>query len=89
MAAYVGRDVAKLKSKGGKWKYVPSLLHVAVIYLIHSASCHRVVGLGRLYVETGMQKGTPADTARQKADILAYLMIAFFKPCSYLIYHLG
>ena len=25
MAAYAGRDVAKLKSKGGKWKYVPSL----------------------------------------------------------------
>lgn len=24
MAAYAGRDVAKLKSKGGKWKYVPS-----------------------------------------------------------------
>lgn len=23
MAAYVGRDVSKLKNKGGKWKYVP------------------------------------------------------------------
>lgn len=24
MAAYIGRDVSKLKNKGGKWKYVPS-----------------------------------------------------------------
>jgi hypothetical protein len=23
MAAYMGRDVSKLKNKGGKWKYVP------------------------------------------------------------------
>jgi hypothetical protein len=37
MAAYVGRDVAKLKSKGGKWKYVPSRLPVSIIHLIHSA----------------------------------------------------
>lgn len=22
MAAYLGRDVAKLKAKGGKWKYI-------------------------------------------------------------------
>ena len=26
MAVYAGRDVNKLKSKGGKWKYVISLL---------------------------------------------------------------
>ena len=62
MAAYVGRDVAKLKSKGGKWKYVPSLLPASIIHLIHSASCHRVVRLRRLGVETVMQKGTPTDT---------------------------
>jgi DNA-3-methyladenine glycosylase II len=30
MAVYAGRDVNKLKNKGGKWKYVPSIkFHIA------------------------------------------------------------
>jgi hypothetical protein len=89
MAAYVGRDVAKLKSKGGKWKYVPSRLPVSIIHLIHSAACHRVVGLRHLCVETVMQRVLQPTLLGRRLIFSHTLMIAFSKPCSNLIYHLG
>jgi hypothetical protein len=71
MAAYMGRDVSKLKTKGGKWKYVPP----SSTYLLLSASPRMVLAdwfaygsmvcllavsgtSDGLYVQAVMQEGT-------------------------------
>lgn len=39
MAAYMGRDVSKLKNKGGKWKYVPRSYTLFTLVGVVDASC--------------------------------------------------
>lgn len=50
MAAYVGRDVSKLKNKGGKWKYVPPSFPLFTSYCPRSRETYLRV---RLHFDNG------------------------------------